>query len=1140
MRYGREVGQRLTALALVVLSLFVVPGAYAQSDTSQISGIVKDATGGVVPGATVTVTNEATQVQRTAETNANGFFVVSSIPSGFYTVTVESPGFKRFVKTANKLDASIPLMVDALLEVGAVTETVEVVASVAGVQTETATVGRTVEAQQIDKLILNGRNPVLLALLKPGVRRGSSMASFSFSMNSGGYAINGSRSQDNLITHDGAVATRTRSNGTAIGAVDLDQVQEIQILTANFKAEYGRSAGGQIRIVTKSGSQDFHGSFYEYFRNDNLDANSFNNNRNDVVKAAHKFNQFGYIVNGPITLGSFNRDRTKWFFSWGQEWVRRRVESSAAVTVPSLAMRGGDFSELLGPNTFFTGTRTIRDPDTGEAFANNVIPTSRLSPNGVGLLNAYPEPTAGFLQGTNNRFLVRPQPTDQRKDTVAVDFNPNQSHAFRFRFQNYNFAQLDAFRGDMELAVTDWDRPNKTASLNYIWTVSPTIVNEMLITGSVDRVFIDIQRDGLRFARSQFGIDYPYLFSDPKEIDDKVPTIVINGLGTVDGGPYPASSTGPIYQIGDNLSVIKSNHTLKFGVLWARQGQNDFDQINVSGVPGGTNNQNGRFEFIDNRVGGSGLAMGDAALGLFDRYAEIGTRAFTPYRSTSFEYFVQDSWRVNDRLTVEAGVRHLFTTPYYYSLWRNMAVFDTDSYDPSRAVVQDPETGNILSGDRFNGVRIPGDGWTDAAFGRVRIADTGEYDHLFTGGNKYWGDYQKGNIMPRFGMAYRINEKTVFRAGGGKFYASVGVADNIFLGGNPPFQPMASVSRGVADEPGGGSAVAFPQFFMTNDPVYKIPSAWNWNFTVQREIGYNTTVEVAYVGRVGTHMERTRELNALPVGTRNTTPSTVNTNFLRPYKGFAFINLGENAARSEYNGLQIELNRRFSNGFGYGLAYTLSESFDNASDRRQQPWDPFNDTTFWGHSSFDTRHVAVINFIWEIPFLRGSNSLAAKILGGWELSGVAQFQTGSPTTITTGDDFAGIGGGPAQPWNLNGDPDLPRGERAYADTNAEDAFWWNVGTPENRTFTRPAAGTFTTSQFRNMLYNVGFQNWNLGVFKVFSINERHAFQLRGEFFNFPNHPNWSNPNANPTAATFGKVTGKTSERNVQLSLRYSF
>jgi hypothetical protein len=287
-------------------------------------------------------------------------------------------------------------------------------------------------------------------------------------------------------------------------------------------------------------------------------------------------------------------------------------------------------------------------------------------------------------------------------------------------------------------------------------------------------------------------------------------------------------------------------------------------------------------------------------------------------------------------------------------------------------------------------------------------------------------------------------------------------------------------------------------------------------------------------------MERTRELNALPAGTRNTTPNSINTNYLRPYQGFAFINLGENAARSEYNGLQVEVNRRFSNGLGYGLAYTFSESFDNASDRRQQAWDPFDDTYFWGHSSFDTRHVAVINFVWEIPFLRGSSSLASKILGGWELSGVAQFQTGSPTTITTGDDFAGIGGGPAQPWNMNGDPTLPRGERAYANNNSDAAYWWNVGTSDNPTFTRPAAGTFTNSQFRNMVYNVGFQNWNLGVFKVFSINERHTVQLRGEFFNFPNHPNWSNPNATPTSATFGKVTGKTSERNVQLSLRYSF
>ena len=1137
MRYFRSACPPVLLLALMFSICAAV--VYAQSDTAQISGFVKDSSEAVVPGTTVIVTNETTGLTRTVVTNDSGYYVVPTMPPGLYTVTAEFPGFKRFVSSNNKLDAAIPLTIDAILELGDVTETIEVVAQAGGVQTETATVGRTVEKQQIDKMILNGRNPVLLALLKPGVRRNASMASFNFTMTSGGYSINGSRTQDNLITHDGAVATRTRANGTAIGAVDVDQVQEIQILTANFKAEYGRSSGGQIRIITKGGQRDFHGNFYEFFRNNELDANDWRRNAGGQDREAQKFNQFGYNISGPAFIpGMLNTAKNKLFFSWGQEWARRRREQSSFQTVPSLAMRGGDFSALLGPNPFFSNVEVVNDPNTGQPFANNIIPSSRLSSNGTGLLRSYPEPTPGFLIGNDNFFQTRPRPTNQRKETIGIDFNPTDRHSYRFRFQNYNFTRLDAFRGGFDRSVTDWDRPNKTASLNYIWTASPTVVNEFLATASVDRVFIEIQREGLRFDRGKFGIDYPYVFDDPKEIDIKIPTTAIaGGFSQIDGGPYPASSTGPVYQIANNLSVVRGNHTFKFGAMWSKQGQNDFDQINTSGVPGGTNNQNGRFAFTDGRSGGSGLAVANAALGLYTTYAEIGTRASTPYRSTQISYFVQDSWRASGRLTVELGYRHMFVTPYYTSVWRNMAAFDPSRYDPSRAVVQDPSTGNVISGDRFNGVFIPGKSWPDAARGRVAIADSGEFDHLFSGGNNYVGQYQKGNIMPRVGLAYKITSKTVIRAGGGRFFSRPGVADNIFLGGNPPFQPMASLSNGLVDNPGGGGLTAFPQFFMTMDPVYKIPEAWNWNVAVQREIGFNTTVEVSYVGRAGIHMERVRELNALPIGTRNDPANDgINTNFLRPFKGFAFLNLGENAARSEYNSLQLDVTRRFTSGLSYGIAYTFSKSEDNASGRRDSIWNPFDDSMFWGPSDFDTRHAAVVNWVWEIPFLRDNNSLAGKLVGGWQLSGVAQFQTGRRRSVTRGNDVAGIGSGnAAQPWNLTGDPDLSRGDRKFSEGASDSNFYFDPAV-----FSEPAAGTFASGQPRNSLTSPGFQNWNVGVFKVFGITEAQKLTFRAEFFNLPNHPAFTEPQRNPTSATFGKVTGKDSERNIQLSLRYSF
>ncbi len=774
---------RFLTLAALCAVLLAIPGMRlgAQSDTAQISGFVTDATGGVVPAATVAAINEVTGLERLVETNPNGYFVVANLPPGLYTITAEAEGFKRYIKTRVKLDANLATTADVLLEIGAVTETVEVVASTAQIQSETATVGRVVEQKQIENMVLNGRNPLFLAMLKPGVRRG--FLGFSYGLTSGGFSINGSRTQDNIVTMDGAVNMRTRANGTSVGTADLETVQEMQVLTANYNAEYGRSSGGQIRFVTKSGGPQVRGSFYQYFRNRSLDANSWSRNRAGQDRQQNNFNQFGYILSGPAP----GKLENKLFWLWGQEWARRRRGATTIVTVPSLAMRQGDFSELLDPsNSFFGRVREVMDPDTGQPFPNNVIPAGRLSPNGTGLLNAAPEPTAGFLQGTDNFIQTRPVPANQRKDTLSIDFLPSPRHTFRARIQNFNYFEAEAFRGGTDRATRTIDRPNRTYTLNHIFTINPTTVNEALFSASYDRVFLVVPNEQGLANRSRYGIDYPYIFPDRKEIFDKIPTIDINNFQRIDGGPYPAFSSGPIWQIANSTSKIWGNHTLKFGVRWERAGQNDFDQINVTGVPGGTNNQNGRFVFTDARSGGSGLAVANAALGLFSTYAEIGPRAYTPYRSQMLEWFVQDSWKVTPRTRIELGVRWSFVQPYFWSLWRNMAVFDPDSYAPSRAVVQDPKNGNILSGDRFNGVVIPGDGWPDGAAGRVFIADTGEFDHLFTGGDKTWGQKHYGNFQPRFGIAHRLGNRTALRVGAGRFLARPGVADNIFLCGNPP------------------------------------------------------------------------------------------------------------------------------------------------------------------------------------------------------------------------------------------------------------------------------------------------------------------------------------------------------------------
>jgi hypothetical protein len=1035
------------------------------------------------------------------------------------------------------------------MTVGGLAETVNVEATVAQLNTETATVGKTVEQAQIQNLALNGRNPMFLAMLKPGVRRGG-LLGFSYGLDSGGFTINGSRSQDNLITFDGAVGVRTRANGTSITTADLDSVQEVQVLTANYAAEYGRSGGGQIRMVTKSGGKEFHGTFYEYFRNSALDANSWARNRNPQTNfvAPFRFNQFGYNLNGPVTIPRvFNTNREKLFFMWAQEWVRRRAEDTSFQRVPSALMRQGDFSELLQPSIWYGSARTLIDPTTGSPFPGNIIPQGQLSPNGIAFLRTYPMPN-GTFQGNNNFYQVRPSWQNQRKDTVSIDYNPAMNHFFKFRHNNYNWTALDSFRAGFDYAVTDWSRPNKTATLGHTWTLSPTMINEFLVATSVDRVYIGVDRTGERYLRSRSGINYPYLFPERKEIPDKVPTIVIPNLGTIDGGPYPSSSTGPIYNLSNNFTKIWRNHTFKFGGLFERSGQNDFDQINVSGVPGGTNNQNGRFEFNDVRPGGApgtGTGMANAALGLFSAYAEIGPRAFTPYRGHMFEFFGQDAWRVNNKLKLELGFRGTWMNGYYKSLWGNMAVFRPSLYDPARAAVLDRTTGNIISGDRFNGVMIPGDSFPEAGKGRVPAIDSGEYNRLLSGGSSYPSQNQF-DVVPRVGVAYSMTSKDVVRVGFGGFISRPGVYDSVFLGGNPPFQPMASVTNGVADNPGGAARVAFPQFFMTIDPVYRIPRGYNWNSTYQRQITGNTVVEVGYVGSTGNYLSRERDLNQLPTGTTFRPENQgANVNFLRPYKGFANIPMLEHSGRSTYHGFQLELNRRFSRGLAYGFAYTLSKAMDNNSGPRDGFIDVYNQHLNWGKSANDTRHIAIGNFVWEMPFFNSTSNRAVRaIAGGWQLSGIIQFQTGTPISVGNGDDYLGIGSTNGKTWNLNGLPNRPQ---QFANVNAAGNysgitdFWFERTVDGQPWATRPPNGTLP-NQNRNSIpfNNVGFQNWNMAAFKSFRVTERQFLQFRAEAFNFPNHPNWGGVDTNPTSATFGMVTSKSSQREIQLSLRYSF
>jgi hypothetical protein len=1156
--------------------------AFAQSDNTQISGFVKDQTGAVIAGAKVTAKNETNGLERSTTSNGEGYYVITQLPSGFYTVTVEANGFKQYKESNKKLDPNVPAKLDVSVQPGQVNEIVNITATTVGVQTESSALTKLVDEQTIKNTQLNGRNPLLLAVLKPGVL-GGSLAGNSFGLTTAGLVINGARTQDTLITFDGAVGVRTRSNGTSIGVADLDSTQEVQILTANYNAEYGRSAGGQVRIVTKGGGHDFHGVAYEYLRNAALNSNTWDRNRtfnanrpcsdsqfskdNACRPNPFRYNQFGFNLNGPVVIPgtNFNKDRNKLFWLYSMEWVKVRQTSNIVNRVPTARMRAGDFSELFpgGPNyiSALGVSRFVKDPlKTGACNATdqtacfndggivNKIPANRLSANGLALLKAFPDPVAGFYSAGSNFFQSRPALTNQRKENVNIDYLPNEKNQIKFRLALYHFVDVSAFRGATDRAPQIITRPNQTLSIGWTRTWSPTWISETLIAGSRDQVDIAVDQRGDRYKRSNYGINYPYIFNSPKEIQDKIPTV--DGLdifGSLDGGPYPSSSTGPIYQINNNWTNIRGNHTIKFGGYFERAGQNDFDQINVSGTPGGTNNQNGRFVFSNSSSDGkTGVAAANAALGLFDTYAEIGDRSYTPYRGHMFEWFVQDSWKATSKLRLEAGLRHSIIQPYY-SLWRNMVVFDAKYYDPAKAPTVDPKTGFITSSatnlqSLYNGLVIPGTGWPDSAKGpgRIAIATTGQFDFLFRGEGKSFSQIHKNNFQPRVGLAYAINDKNVIRAGAGRFMTRLGVSDSVFLGGNPPLQPTVSVTNGSVDNPGGKAGNVFTQQITSQDKVFKNPESWTWNGTFEREIGFATKLEVSYVGRRGLHAQRERNINQLAVGTLQANPG-INADSLRPYKGYNIIRVTNNDANSTYNSFQLGLERRFTKGLSYSFAYTLSKSSDDGSAQRDVVPNAYDVSNLWGPSTFDRTHQVVLSFAYQLPFFKDQDHLSGKLLGGWVVSGVSQMATGNPISIGTGDDFAGVGpGSGSQLWLYT---QAPKITGQYANNNSDASYWFNPFNSDGTAiFTKPAAGTISSQKGRGLFRNVGFQNHNLRVSKEFRIKENHALQFFIEGYNWLNHPNWNGPDTNPNnlTTTFGKITTKSSERQIQVALRYSF
>jgi hypothetical protein len=1066
-------------LQLGVLILCAAPCFSQTQVLGTISGIITDNSGAVIPAVRVTLTNKATGQTGNATTNDSGYYAFPNLEPGSYDVVAEKEGFQRCANTGIVLDAAGRVESSCSLQVGQITQTIEVQAQTLEVQTEEAKVSRIIDPTQIQEIPANGRNFASLLALQPGVVQSFSFNSFQgmslFSTQC--THVNGQRGDANNIQIEGAPSTRTRANGAIVAAPSIDAIGEINVVTSGYMPEYSRGAGGQILLQVKSGTRQYHGGAYEFLRNDALDARNFFASSVSQLK----FNNFGYNVGGPVIS-----HKDKLFFFWSQEWGRIRTSSTDVTTVPTMLARQGNFSEYCAvaklpcPKvpSYLNG---IDGLVAGQPFPNDAIPQDLWSLNGSAMLDLSALPTTSGV-GTNFSKQI-PSPQNERKETLKADAELDgiKSHlAVTLRHYTQDALPSWGTSNSSELLQIHPVFPERGGTADLTTNFSPTLLNDFTFASSEDIVHVNLNL-GTGLNRGNLGVNYPYVFGDlSKDIAGKIPTVNITGFDTVSGLPYPSGSVGKVFTFQDVLTNVRGSHIAKVGVWVEQDGENDHDQVRVTpGSAGGIgNNLNGTFTFgaATSNPASTGAPLADAILGNFDSYSELGFRNFTPWVARQVGVFGQDSWKVTPRLTIQGGLRWDYFPPYH-SRWCNFSSFNPISYSRLPGIQQtvDPATGDVTGGDPYNGISVPcsqlptsavghfavfGQELTSATYGSIN--QELRNDGLQRGLSPEIFAKHYNNWQPRLGFAWDPFGKgtTSIRAGAGVFYNHFTLSDVTLMGGNSPFQLAAESLNGRADCPGQGSAlgagrgcsqagaaatVQLPIPITGGDLLSKVPSVYTWNATVQHMFPQDTLVEVGYVGTRANHLVVNSDLNQLPVGTTFANPG-VAIPALAPYPGIGGATVGLNDSNSKYDSLQVSVQRRLNKGLQYGVAYTYSHSYDFGSDLYANAVDTYNLGYNYGRSNFDLRNNLIINYVYDLPFFRGQNNLVAQGLGGWELAGVVAIQSGFPNTITNASsDEAGAGEDFGQTANLVSGCDPNSGPRSVA-----QFFWSSCAQPRHR------------------------------------------------------------------------------------------
>jgi len=1121
--------------------------ALPQSFTGAVTGTARDATGAVVASVRVNLVNVNTNEARTAETSAEGNYTLPALAPGTYRLDAERAGFKKFVRPKILVQVNQQVSIDIALEVGEITQSVEVTAETPLLQSTTSSLGQVVDMRKVLDMPLVGRNTLALIGLAPGVQpigAFSGIPARTNAYNQGFFSTSGSQVLTNETLIDGVPANAALFNAPAYVPV-VEAVQEFKVQTSAFAAEFGRTGGGVVNIVTRSGDNRLHGALYEFFRNEKLDANNWFNNRAGRAKPPNVLNQFGGTAGGPLV-----RNRAFWSFSY--EGLQDRRKLTQLFTIPTPEQLQGDFSRTLNASGQLI---TVADPSTTrpnpasagaflrDTFAGNRIPAAQLERVAANVRRFWPAPnTAGTVTGANNFIGNGTAPNTQEQISVRIDYTLGQNHKL---FGRVSWSDVERGAVDFFGNGAGWVNPGgggvplvfnaRNTALDYTWTARPTLLVNLRYGFVRQFVFKTPALTGLDLTT----LGFPASFNDQVFLR-ALPAFQPTGYRAI------APATADLIQRADNthallgsVTKVLAKHTLKFGV--------DGRYIPIGELqpssPQGTFNFDGRFTSADalRVTATSGHPIASFLLGV----PNSGSIDFNPAISISHRYFgwyVQDDIRVTPKLTLNLGIRHEIETGRD-ERYNRLSWFDSSAPSP---IAQQVGIAGLSGGLRFVGV---------------------------DGNPRRQLDLDKNNFGPRFGFAYNVASKTVLRVGYGVFFLPItGDDTGRNLGGEGFFAATAFVSsldggitpadrlsnpfpRGLNQAPGAsqGLLTLIGQDIITVVRTNRSAYAQEWNFNIQRELPGNVLVDVAYAGNKTAKLPINIQTNQLPdqhlsmgsallqaapnpfarfvsVGPLSQ-PNVTRAQLLRPFPQFTSINgRALHAGSSIYHSMQAKVERRFSRGFSLLVAYTVSKMITDATSRLSIN---FTNPGYQNNNNLraertlgnvDIPQRFVIGYNWEIPFRH-------RWLGGWQLNGISTFQSGPPLGLGTSANQTNSFGGGSRPNNNGTSARLTSGSTVgrvdrYFDTSV---------------FSQPAPFTFgNVSRTLPDVRQPGTVNFDFSVIKNTRLHERANLQFRAEFFNLLNNTNFGGPGTTFGAPTFGVVSSAADARTIQFGMKVLF